>query len=162
MKQEILLALPGVWTEIEPGLFAKQYNNGAAWIEARLNGEMALFEAKVSSTLGNVISVAQCVGDQSVKASDRAAVEEAITSLEMKLDKSLHEHLEPVVELLCSGCGAVTYGRQWHNRDDGYGVCPKCVDWLAEREPAEAMKRNYGIRGVHYNVACPETAERGQ
>lgn len=159
MKQEPLLVLPGVWMEIEPGLFVKQYNNGAAWIEARLNGEMVQFEAKVCGTPGNV---AQCVGDGSVKASDHAAIEEAITFLEMRLDKSLQGHSEPVVELLCSCCSSVTYGRQWHNRDDGYGVCPKCVEWMAERESAEAMKRNYGIRGVHYNVARPETAERGQ
>jgi hypothetical protein len=52
--------------------------------------------------------------------------------------------------LTCSCCGAVTRGRQWWNRDTGYGLCRSCADWLATREPAETVQFCYGTRGVHY------------
>jgi len=57
----------------------------------------------------------------------------------------------PVVTLTCSCCGSSTKGRQWHNRDAGYGICPKCADWLAlDRESPESMRLNYGVFGYHY------------
>jgi hypothetical protein len=57
------------------------------------------------------------------------------------------------VPLLCSSCGAETRGRQWRERDVGYGLCDRCATWLSERgEPAEAMRRSYGVEGVHYKI----------
>lgn len=59
----------------------------------------------------------------------------------------------PVRTLYCSCCGAVTRGRQWWNRDTGYGVCLRCVAWLESRgTAAEELERNYGARGVHYGI----------
>lgn len=55
--------------------------------------------------------------------------------------------------LICCCCGQDTRGRQWFNRDKGYGLCPKCADWLSDgRETTAEMKQNYGIEGYHYNI----------
>ena len=38
--------------------------------------------------------------------------------------------------LACSCCGAYAPAlKQWHNRDTGYGLCPKCANWLKTKEP---------------------------
>jgi hypothetical protein len=39
----------------------------------------------------------------------------------------------PARWLLCSCCGAETRGRQWHNRDTGYGLCVSCIQALLWR-----------------------------
>ena len=65
----------------------------------------------------------------------------------------------PIRRLVCCCCGAETRGRQWHNRDTGFGLCPRCADWISTRRPfggepcSEAeMERLYGRRGEHYDV----------
>lgn len=55
--------------------------------------------------------------------------------------------LPPVVLLVCSCCGGEAPGRQWHNRDIGYGVCTRCADWIGERKTVEYMLRGYGVWG---------------
>ena len=56
--------------------------------------------------------------------------------------------------LFCSCCGGWTTGRQWHNRDRGYGVCLSCVEWMEKRgTDADEIRRNYGTRGVHFDIA---------
>lgn len=72
-----------------------------------------------------------------------------------------HKDLEkPVRRLICSCCGAHTSGRQWHNRDTGYGLCDNCIEYCADRTPADEFERCYGVRGVHYglNLAAPAGA----
>ncbi len=56
--------------------------------------------------------------------------------------------------LTCSCCGATCRGRQWHNRDTGYGLCSDCVVWIRQRgkETPEEFTRCYGTEGVHFNV----------
>ena len=55
--------------------------------------------------------------------------------------------------LTCCCCGEYTRGRQWWNRDTGYGLCPSCADWLADgRETPEEMRNRYGERGTHYAI----------
>lgn len=56
------------------------------------------------------------------------------------------------IDLTCSCCDRPTRGRQWHNRDTGYGLCTKCATWLEPRESAEAMQQNYGTKGIHYAI----------
>lgn len=59
----------------------------------------------------------------------------------------------------CACCGAMTRGRQWHNQDTGYGLCPSCADWIASRFMAAAdMESTYGKRGHHYDVEQQERA----
>lgn len=46
----------------------------------------------------------------------------------------------------------LTRGRQWWNRDTGYGVCPRCGVECINREGPVAHSY-YGDRGVHWDVA---------
>ena len=65
-----------------------------------------------------------------------------------------------VKQLGCCCCGSATYGRQWWNRDTGYGICSKCIHWLrtdkkqnGEPRESEAEIRDlYGVEGRHFNV----------
>lgn len=59
---------------------------------------------------------------------------------------------QPVSRLLCSCCGAVTRGRQWYNRDTGYGLCVSCIDYCHRNESPERFQSLYGVRGVHFDV----------
>lgn len=55
--------------------------------------------------------------------------------------------------LTCCCCGESTVGRQWSNRDTGYGLCAPCADWISTRGTTDAeMHELYGIRGVHYAI----------
>ena len=54
-----------------------------------------------------------------------------------------------VKRLICCCCGKSTRGRQWHNRDKGYGLCLKCHDWISTKETKEEMDSCYGVKGVH-------------
>lgn len=56
--------------------------------------------------------------------------------------------------LICCCCGASCIGRQWWNRDTGYGICPSCADqWEANPKVGpEELKQSCGVRGVHYDI----------
>jgi len=59
--------------------------------------------------------------------------------------------LNPVRRMTCCCCGTSTMGRQWHNRDTGYGICESCVKWIAGRGTGpQEMTRLYGDEGYHY------------
>lgn len=58
--------------------------------------------------------------------------------------------LKPIRTLICCCCGQYTEGRQWWNRDTGYGLCNKCADCIATKEDEETMKECYGEKGIHY------------
>ena len=61
--------------------------------------------------------------------------------------------LGKVKTLECCCCGESTRGRQWWNRDTGYGICRKCIAWLRERNTPEAEITDlYGQEGVHFDV----------
>jgi hypothetical protein len=73
------------------------------------------------------------------------------------------ELLKSVRSLECCCCGELTRGRQWWNRDTGYGICGKCIQWLRTprtsgrndpRESEEQIRDYYGIEGVHFNVSA--------
>lgn len=66
-------------------------------------------------------------------------------------------HSEPVKErlpvteprrLICACCGSGAMGRQWWNRDTGYGYCGKCN----EENSAEEIRSCYGVRGYHFSI----------
>lgn len=54
--------------------------------------------------------------------------------------------------LTCCCCGAGCRGRQWWNRDTGYGLCPKCVPYVSRGETPEEVERTYGRAGYHYET----------
>lgn len=58
----------------------------------------------------------------------------------------------PIIELECCCCGQETIGRQWWNRDTGYGLCTKCAEIISKKEDAETMESCYGKPGIHYNI----------
>lgn len=62
------------------------------------------------------------------------------------------QKLPAVRRLICCCCGGGTRGRQWHNRDTGYGLCVECADSIALTETPEEMRARYGVRGVNYCV----------
>lgn len=51
----------------------------------------------------------------------------------------------PVRNLVCCCCGDRCRGRQWWNRDTGFGVCVRC--W--QQNPDERL---YGKPGVHHSI----------
>lgn len=62
--------------------------------------------------------------------------------------------LPPIEGLRCCCCGEQTRGRQWHNRDTGYGMCPSCVEHVrGQGETDEVILDLYGIQGIHWGVA---------
>ena len=63
------------------------------------------------------------------------------------------EDLKPKT-LECCCCGGATKGRQWWNRDDGYGLCSGCVAYCGADVPVGQIDPSecYGIRGYHYDL----------
>lgn len=66
----------------------------------------------------------------------------------------------PIRELACCCCGGIAHGRQWHNRDTGYGICIACIRWFRNdkkkngepRESESEIRDLYGVEGRHFNV----------
>lgn len=57
----------------------------------------------------------------------------------------------PLRNLICTCCSGHIKGRQYHNQDTGYGLCPACADWIKGRGMSEQeMERTYGTKGVHW------------
>lgn len=63
--------------------------------------------------------------------------------------------------LVCACCGESVKGRQWRNRDTGYGVCVRCADAntakYGEGKPGDSLGGDttyalYGVRGQHFAV----------
>lgn len=54
--------------------------------------------------------------------------------------------------LICCCCGGVAPGRQWWNRDTGYGICPRCFKLWVEKLGAEEAIRCCGQPGVHHSL----------
>lgn len=66
---------------------------------------------------------------------------------------------QPIRGMYCPCCGARTQGRQWHNQDTGFGLCPKCAEWIPHHRPfdcdpitPEEFERTYGVKGVHFSI----------
>lgn len=54
--------------------------------------------------------------------------------------------------LECCCCGARTRGRQWWNRDTGYGLCNACIGFCKADVMYFTTHPDYGTRGKHYDV----------
>lgn len=64
---------------------------------------------------------------------------------------------QPVQYLTCCCCGNGLFGRQWWNRDDGFGICNGCIAWQRNRDVSEAELQNlYGKEGLHWNLSQEE------
>jgi hypothetical protein len=69
--------------------------------------------------------------------------------------------------MTCCVCGSAAgrWAQHW-NRDTGFGICSKCVEWQRDRGTSqEEMKSLYGEPGVNYSdpinplAALPELSE---
>lgn len=59
----------------------------------------------------------------------------------------------PVKTMSCCCCGESCRARQWWNRDTGYGICRKCIDWMRARGTSDAeLLELYGQEGIHWNI----------
>ena len=52
--------------------------------------------------------------------------------------------------LICACCGESALGRQWWNRDTGYGLCARCVDFVRRSSDEADLETGYGKRGIHF------------
>ena len=53
--------------------------------------------------------------------------------------------------LVCCCCGSHTLGRQWWNRDQGFGLCPSCWRTHYQHEP-----NSCGVKGYHFAIRIPK------
>ena len=69
----------------------------------------------------------------------------------------VYDSTKPIRTLQCCCCGEPTKGRQWWNRDTGYGVCQSCITYARRKGYTEDEIRSlYGVEGIHHSLA--ETA----
>lgn len=54
--------------------------------------------------------------------------------------------------LTCACCGERARGRQWHDRDTGYGVCSRCFRASFLRDGRDEAERLYGRAGEHHSL----------
>lgn len=59
--------------------------------------------------------------------------------------------------LICSCCNSSCIGRQWFNRDKGFGICKKCSmpnvqNTFGRPDSNEEIKQRFGIRGHHFDI----------
>ena len=81
-----------------------------------------------------------------------ARVHPQVRALELA-DYDHQKRVQRVVDLSCCCCGNGTRGRQWWNRDTGYGICSSCITWMRGRGTSEAeIASSYGREGYHFNV----------
>ncbi len=52
-------------------------------------------------------------------------------------------------KLTCGCCGNGCLGKQHWNHDTGFGLCPKCAVFIAEKGHLDELK-GYGTPGVNY------------
>ena len=69
------------------------------------------------------------------------------------LEARTRELHKPVRTLECNCCGGRTRGRQWHNRDIGYGMCTDCIAHVrAKGMPESEIQDLYGFEAVHWGI----------
>jgi hypothetical protein len=54
--------------------------------------------------------------------------------------------------LICCCCGERTIGKQWWNRDKGYGVCKECGEREEKRAGIEEAQRSFGVKGKNWAI----------
>lgn len=66
-----------------------------------------------------------------------------------------------VRSLECNVCGLGTKGRQWWNRDTGYGLCKDCGEWMLGRGmPLAEVESLNGKRGYNWDVGSNKVSKR--
>ncbi len=60
--------------------------------------------------------------------------------------------MSKIRNLTCCCCSEPTQGRQWWNRDSGFGVCKNCIERAFKNESEEELENMFGKRGYHYLI----------
>lgn len=85
---------------------------------------------------------------------DNGATALAPISKIMSEHKKEIESTKKIVFLECCVCGNETRGRQWSNRDTGYGVCERCaaeeLETISTDKDMKNFVRMYGYTGLHH------------
>lgn len=79
---------------------------------------------------------------------------ESIDAMRDRMDweENNREPHGPLTRLSCAVCGDSTAGRQWWNRDTGYGICEPCAAKWSKRDTPERFEELYGKAGVHHSI----------
>ena len=65
------------------------------------------------------------------------------------------------VYLRCCHCNSGLRGRQWWNRDEGFGLCDDCISFVGLSDfPIGATTQSYGVRGLHWDINNPLIPKR--
>lgn len=59
---------------------------------------------------------------------------------------------QPIKTLICCCCGELTPGRQWWNRDTGYGHCNACTERYDMNTKLGETNECFGRKGYHYYI----------
>lgn len=63
------------------------------------------------------------------------------------------KNVSPTIPLECCCCGNGTIGRQWWNRDTGYGLCQDCIGYNGVSNVAIGdTADSFGVRGYHWDI----------
>lgn len=57
-----------------------------------------------------------------------------------------------LANLICNCCGQYIKGKQWWNRDEGYGICKSCGEEQADRYGLAQVELDNGKKGIHWGV----------
>ena len=84
-----------------------------------------------------------------------------IQGLKIEVENIAYESVKPMKQkpiktLTCCCCGQETLGRQWWNRDTGYGLCAKCAEHIStsrgyKDDPID-FELCYGKKGIHHSL----------
>ena len=80
-----------------------------------------------------------------------------IQGLKIEVERIPYEAVKPVpprpiVTLVCCCCGQLTEGRQWWNRDTGFGHCNACTERY-DKDTKDGEKNDcFGFKGEHYYI----------
>ncbi len=101
----------------------------------------------------NTLPIAELERHAGVSKNNRHACHDCFTCACVELLTEKRMLTKPIRALECCVCGSGTRGRQWWNRDTGYGVCPSCVAYVRSKGETEAeIKDLYGVEGIHWGV----------
>lgn len=62
-----------------------------------------------------------------------------------------------MIALICACCNERCLGKQWWNRDTGFGACPRCA-YNADQDEVRSL---YGNAGEHYAAELTKECQPG-
>lgn len=102
----------------------------------------------------NCLSIIDLERHAAVSRDNRHSCQDCFRCAAVELLRDKRELTKPIRRLECCCCGSVEIrGRQWWNRDTGYGICVACIQFVRNHGETEVeIRDNYGIEGVHWGL----------